>query len=255
MKPANGGMPKKAVAVSILIVPVLAILTTGCTPAPVTLEYIGISCTIITAPDGTRIVSDPYADSPRPEGLGLLPDDLEADVVTVSHSHFDHSNVEAVAGDPQIIQDPGIYQVGMVEITGYESGEGSPYGPSGPNTVFVFQIGDVKIVHMGDGGVMTSPELLAAVENADVIVVNVDGYVFPFDQLAPQMQQINARTVVPGHYSISAEARFNIWATLDEFLESLPPDTVVTRTGSEIQVAPGMPTQVAVLSPLTLEDQ
>ncbi len=238
--------------------PVLLVLIVGCTPvtpAPVTLQYIGVSCTLITAPDGTRIVSDPYAPSPRPTGLGSLPNDLEADAVTISHSHFDHSYVEGVGGEPQIIQAPGSYQVGMVKITGYESGEGSPSGPTGHNTVFVFEIGGVKIVHMGDGGVITSPDLLAAVENADVVIVNVGGYVFPFDQLTVQMRQINARTVIPTHYSISVDARFYIWATLDEFLETLPSDVVVARVGSEIQVTPGMPVQVAVLRPLTLGEQ
>jgi len=266
MKFVNEGMlGMKSAALSTLMISVLPVFIAGCapatpaptatpspTPAPVILQYIGVSCTLITAPDGTRIVSDPYAASPRPTGLGPLPSDLEADVVTVSHSHFDHSNVEGVGGEPQIIQDPGSYQAGMVEITGYESGEGSPSGPTGHNTVFVFEIGEVKIVHMGDGGVITSPDLLAAIENADVIIVNVDGYVLPFDQFMVQMQQINARTIIPSHYSISEDARFNIWATVDEFLETLPSDVVVVREGSEIQVTPGMPEQVAVLTSLTL---
>jgi L-ascorbate metabolism protein UlaG (beta-lactamase superfamily) len=209
---------------------------------------------LITAPDGTRIVSDPYPDR-RPVGLDPLPSDLEADVVTVSHSHFDHNHVEGVGGEPQIIRDPGTYQVGIVGIAGYESGEGSPSGPSGiPNTVFVFQIGDVKIVHMGDAGKLVPPDLLAAVENADVIIVNVDGYVLPFDQFMEQMRQINARTIIPSHYSISADARFYTWATLDEFLETLPPNVVVAREGSQVQVTPGMPKQVTVLAPLALAD-
>jgi len=253
----------KSTALLTLMISVLPVLIVGCapaptatpspTPVPVMLQYIGISCTLITAPDGTRIVSDPYS-ALRPTGLGRLPSDLEADVVTVSHSHFDHSYVEGVGGEPQIIQDPGAYQVGMVKITGYESYEGSPSGPSEiHNTVFVFEIGEVKIVHMGDGGVITPPDLLAAIENTDVIIVNVGGYVLPFDQFMAQMQQINARTIIPSHYSISQDARFYTWATVEEFLETLPPDVVVVREDSEIQVTPGMPEQVAVLAPLTLE--
>ena len=105
---------------------------------------------------------------------------------------------------------------------------------------------------MGDAGILIPPDLLAAVENADVIIVNVDGYVLPFDQFMEQMQQINARTIIPSHYSISADARFYTWATVEEFLETLPSDVVVVREGSEIQVTPGMPEQVAVLAPLAL---
>ena len=236
------------------VVSVLLALTTGCAaePPPVTLQYIGCSCTTITAPDGTRIVNDPYPDR-RPTGLGTLPSDLVADVVTVSHDHFDHCYVEGVGGEPQVFQEPGSYQVGMVQITGYESGEGSPYGPTGPNTVFVFEIGEVKIVHMGDGGVITDPELFAAMQNADIVIVNVDGYVLPFDRFMEQMEAVHARTIIPSHYSITAEERFYTWATVDEFLETLPSDVVVVRVGSEISVTPGMPEQVAVLEPLALE--
>ena len=78
------------------------------------------------------------------------------------------------------------------------------------------------------------PDLLAAIENADVIIVHVGGYVLPFDQFMAQMQQLNARTIIPSHYGISKDARFYSWATVAEFLETLPPDVVVVREGSEI---------------------
>ena len=69
-----------------------------------------------------------------------------------------------------------------------------------------------------------------------------------------QTQQINARTIIPSHYSIIKDARFYSWATVEEFLETLPPDVVVVREDSEIPVAPGMPEQEAVLAPLTLDE-
>ncbi|MFX1411637.1 MAG: MBL fold metallo-hydrolase [Promethearchaeota archaeon] len=225
-------------------------------PVPVTLQFMGNSCTLITAPDGTRIVSDPYSDDPRPPGLRPL-HDLEADAVTVSHVHHDHNNVQAVRGEPQVITEPGTYQVGAVKVTGYESREGSPTGPSSTmrNVVFVFEVGGAKIVHLGDGGPVTEPDILTAIEDVDVILVNIDGYVFPLDQIVPHMQQINARTIIPTHYSIRADAR---WATaetltIDEYLATLPSDVVVVRMGSEIQVTSDMPKQIVALTPLMLD--
>jgi Beta-lactamase superfamily domain len=120
------------------------------TPAPVILQYIGNSCTLMTAPDGTRIVSDPYGEYSHPAGIGPLPDDLEADGVTISHTHPDHNNAQGVKGTPQIITASGTFQVGMVKVTGYGGYEGSPSGPSSnPHTIFVFEVGGVKIVHLG----------------------------------------------------------------------------------------------------------
>jgi L-ascorbate metabolism protein UlaG (beta-lactamase superfamily) len=223
----------------------------------VTIQLFGNACTLITAPDGKRIVSDPYGAPWHPVGLNQLPDDLEADAVTISHEHPDHNYAQAVAGEPQIITEPGTCQIGTIKVTGYASLEGSPSGPSKMrNVVFVFEIGEVKIVHLGDAGVIPEPEVRAAIANADVILVNIDGYVLPLDQLLPEMEELGARTIIPTHFSVLESAR---WATpetltLEEYLDSLPPDVVVVRMGSEIQVTPGMPKQVAGLTYLLLDE-
>lgn len=223
------------------------------TPAFVTLQYIGNACVLITAPDGTRIVSDPYDNYSRPSQLTRLPKDLVADAVTISHAHPDHNNPGAVGGTPQVITEPGTYQVGMVKITGYEGREGSPSGPGDMReNIIVFEIGGVKIVHLGDSGVITRTEVLAGIAHADLILVNIDGYVIPSDQIMPFMRQVNARTIMPVHYSLSETARWAGAPTIDEFLATLPANTQIVRLGSEIQVTPGMPGQVAVLTPSAL---
>lgn len=220
-----------------------------------TIQLLGNACTLITAPDGTRIVSDPYG-SMRPAGLRPLPSNLEADAVTVSHAHPDHNNAQAITGEPQIITEPGMCQIGPIKVAGYASREGSPSGPSEMrNVIFVFEIGEVKIVHLGDAGVIPEPEVRAAIANADAILVNIDGYVLPLDQLLPEMEKLGARTIIPTHFSVSENAR---WATaetltLEEYLDSLPSDIVVTRMNSEIQVTPGMPKQIAGLTYLLLD--
>ncbi len=214
-----------------------------------TIQLLGNACTLLTAPDGARIVSDPY-DRERPPGLRLLPDDLTADAVTVSHIHSDHNNAAAVKGAPQIITEPGVYQVGMIRVTGYASREGSPAGPSElRNVVFVFEVAGAKIVHLGDAGIIAEPEIRAAIANADVILVNIDGYVLPLEQLLPEMEKLHARTIIPTHFSVLENAR---WATaetftLEEYLATLPAGVVMTRMDSEIQVTFGMPKQVAGL--------
>lgn len=223
------------------------------TPAFTTLQYIGNACILITAPDGTRIVSDPYDKYSHPAQLARLPSDLVADAVTISHVHPDHNSPGSVGGTPQIITEPGTYQVGMVKMTGYEGREGSPSGPGTMReNIVVFEIGGVKIVHLGDSGVITQTEVLAGIADADLILVNIDGYVIPSDQIMPFMRQVNARTIMPVHYSLSATARWVGAPTIDEFLESLPADTQVVRLGTEIQVTPGMPDQVVVLTPSAL---
>jgi L-ascorbate metabolism protein UlaG (beta-lactamase superfamily) len=223
------------------------------TTPPVLLDFIGNSCTLLTAADGTRILSDPYHDFNRPPGLEEFPGGINADAVTVSHSHPDHNNAEAIGGSPRLLQDAGVFQVGMVKVTGYEGREGSPSGPSeNPHVVFVFEIGDVKIVHLGDSGPVTQPDVLAAIENADVLLANIDGYVIPPEQLFPFLQRAKVRTFIPTHYSLSTEARWQGAPTAEEFLQTLPPDMAVMKAGSRLEVRPNMLRQVATMIPLAL---
>jgi hypothetical protein len=72
-----------------LIIFIAFILTGGCIAATstptgpiISLQYIGHSCTLIIAPDGTRVINDPYGD--HPEGLASSRP-THCDVVTISH--------------------------------------------------------------------------------------------------------------------------------------------------------------------------
>jgi len=224
-------------------------------PGPTILQYIGHSCTFITAPDGTRIISDPYGD--HPSALASFPDDLAADVVTVSHFHPDHSNVSAVKGKPKIIFNPGSFQVGMVKITGYKGDHGLVNGKSsGENTVFVFEIGEVKIVHLGAAGVVTQSDILAAMENADVIIVDIMGdAAHPLKDELNQSLEGNVRTIIPTHYSFDGHPRYYGSATLDEFLQIVPSDLAIVRRGSALQITANMPKQLVILAPAANENQ
>jgi len=250
----------------VFILVLLTIALSGCaalspsptpTPEPVMLEYVGHSCVRITAPDGTRVVSDPYQTYRAPQEIRKFPTGIEADVLTISHFHPDHANTTDIEGEPQVFYEPGTYQVGEVMIAGYESDHGLLDGsPLRGNTAFVFKIGDVTIVHMGAAGVITQQAILDAIQDADVILVDIRGNVtHPLEEMIEQMAQVSARTVIPTHYSLSEERRFNNAATVDEFLALLPADKPVVRVGTQLRVTPDMPSQVVVLTPLALETQ
>jgi L-ascorbate metabolism protein UlaG (beta-lactamase superfamily) len=167
--------------------------------------------------------------------------------------------VDAVGGEPQVITAAGTYQVGMIKVTGYGSREGSPTGPSDdvPNVIFVFEIAGARIVHLGDAGLVSEADALAGIADADVILVNIDGYVSPLDDILPFMQQINAHTIIPVHFSIYPYARWGTdqTLTLDEYLETLPDDVdIVRKDDGELRVTPDMPDQIAALSPTRLLD-
>ncbi|MGB7538508.1 MAG: MBL fold metallo-hydrolase [Anaerolineales bacterium] len=225
-------------------------------PATVTLEYIGHACFLLTASDGTRIVIDPYQDYSAPREIQMFPKGIAADAVVLTHFHPDHANWKAIAG-ARLISEPGTDSVGIVKLTGYKADHGIFNGaPGGLNTVWVFEIGDIKIVHPGGSAVITQPEILAAMENADVVVTRASGDgAHPVPDIMKQLRELKTRTLIPTHYSISAEYRYTT-LTLDEFLAMLEPDeTIVRMNGSVLEVTAGMPKQVVVLQPSALASQ
>jgi L-ascorbate metabolism protein UlaG (beta-lactamase superfamily) len=225
-------------------------------PVTVTLEYIGHACFLMTAPDGTRIVMDPYKDYTVPREIQKFPTGITADAVVLTHFHPDHSNWQAIAG-ARLISEPGTDAVGIVKLSGYAGDHGIFNGaPAGNNTVWVFEIGGIKIVHMGGAAVVTQPDILAAIKDADVVIMRAGGDgAHPVADIIKQLRELNAHTLIPTHYSISADYRYTT-LTLDEFLALLGPDeTVVRADGSTLDVTAGMPRQMVVLKPSALASQ
>ena len=66
------------------------------------LKYMGHSQFLLEDRYGTRILTDPYDGA-----VGYPMADVRADVVTVSHSHGDHSFVSKVTGQPVVIDREG----------------------------------------------------------------------------------------------------------------------------------------------------
>jgi len=231
---------------------------------PARLQFIGHDCFLLTAGDGTRILMDPYRTAYVPIDISTFPPNLTADLVTMSQLHPDHSGIREVAGNPRGMYQAGVNHIGAVTITGYTTDQayfdGSPAGGSGMTiavTVFVLETGGVKIVHMGAAGVIAQDDILAAIENADVAIIDAMGTdSHPVPEMMAQLRKSHVRTVIPAHNSFHENDRFYGALTVEEFVKMLTPDEMVTRaSGSEITVTPGMPVQVLVLTPSALAAQ
>src|SRR5436190_2050026 len=98
----------------------------------------------------SSVVIDPF----DPNMMGLkLPKDLSADVLLITHAHPDHNNIEAVSGDPVVIEGPGEYEVKGVSVTGIHSYHDSEQGAQrGKNTIYHINFEGINIVHLGDLG-------------------------------------------------------------------------------------------------------
>lgn len=143
-------------------------------------------------------MTDPY-----PPAIGLKLQRLDADVVTVSHEHENH-NYTQVVREAYEIRGPGEYEIAGVSVVGVPTYHDAEKGArSGRNTVYVIEIDDVRVCHLGDLGHKLDDAEAEAVSSPDVLLVPVGGRtVINAAQAAEVVRQLEPRFVVPMHYAI-----------------------------------------------------
>jgi len=181
----------------------------------------GQACFYITASRGkqeqVRILIDPYEDS-----LGLKLSPQEADIVLVTHDHFDHNNVKAVKGDPFVINSPGEYEVKEVFVQGIQTFHDDVEGKErGLNTVYTITAEGITLCHMGDFGQKElTPEQVEKIGQVHVLMIPVGGtYTITGKEAGKIISQIEPAIVVPMHYALP-RLKPKL-ASVDEFLQAM----------------------------------
>ncbi len=192
------------------------------------IKWWGHACFKITASDGTAIITDPYPD------IGYQPITDQADIVTVSHDHFDHNAVDRVGGEPTVIKTAGTHRVKNVEITGVDSVHDDAGGDKrGSNLIFTFTIDDLKIVHLGDQGIVLTESQIEQIGKVDILMLPVGGtYTIDAEQAYEVVQQLNPKAVLPMHYKTEV-LDFDI-AGVEEFTKLFPKDKVKSLAEAEL---------------------
>ncbi|GAG35171.1 unnamed protein product, partial [marine sediment metagenome] len=137
--------------------------------------------------------------------IGLKPPRFQADIVTVSHSHYDHNNVSSLKGDPFVVNDSGEYELKGITIRGINSFHDQKQGEErGLNTIFTIEAEDIRICHLGDlGQKELIGEQLEKLGEIDILIIPVGGiYTIDAEKAANIINQIEPRIVIPMHYKV-----------------------------------------------------
>lgn len=142
---------------------------------------------------------------PFDKKIGLRPPGGKADVVLTTHDHYDHNNTGALSGDPLVISGPGEYDIKGVFIKGLSAYHDTKEGKDrGRVTIYVFEIEEMKICHLGDFGQdLLSEEQLAEIGDIDILMVPVGGtYTIDAEGAQKIANQIEPAIVIPMHYHV-----------------------------------------------------
>lgn len=202
------------------------------------IKWMGLASFLLKSDSGVRIINDPFEPGADPFGYGhelhygRITD--SADVLTVSHDHWDHNKVEAVQGNPQVLREPGETEIKGIKIKGIASLHDDVGGKErGANTIFCLEIDGLKICHLGDLGHQLSKEQLEEVGPVDVLLAPVGG-VFTIDaKTATELARLlKAKIIIPMHYKHD-KCNFPV-AEVDDFLTGKV--NVIQPTASEIEL-------------------
>jgi len=162
------------------------------------ITYLGHSAFRIKTKNHT-IVTDPYNSS-----IGLKFPKTEADLVTVSHDHFDHNDLSGLKDYKKVFNSPGEYEIGGVSVFGIPSFHDNKKGEErGKNTIFVIETEGVTICHLGDLGHLLAEDQIDEIGDVDILLVPVGGtYTISAKEAVDVVQAIDPKIIIPMHYKL-----------------------------------------------------
>lgn len=175
------------------------------------IEWFGHSCFRIN----DSLVIDPFKPGSVP-GYGEL--DLDADKVICTHEHADHSGRECVK------LSGAECELKITEIASWHDDQQGAL--RGTNTIFIVESAGEKLVHLGDLGHFPNNEQLAAISNADYLLIPVGGhYTIDGAMAAKICEAAKPKTIIPMHYRWGEHGYPEI-GKIDDFLNAIKMTTL-----------------------------
>jgi L-ascorbate metabolism protein UlaG (beta-lactamase superfamily) len=187
------------------------------------ITYLGHACFKLKNKDGLTVIMDPF----KTEEVGLPFAKDFADIVTISHAHGDHNNIEAISGPVSrpsifVIDKEGEYEIGGVEITASKTFHDKVEGADrGKNLIVNLRMDGLNILHLGDLGHKLSEAAIEKIGSVDVLMVNVGGVTsLATDEVMDLIKEVQPSYVIPMHFkALGMTEVWNAKHTLQEFLD------------------------------------
>lgn len=211
------------------------------------ITYLGHSSFKIKTTTAT-VVTDPFDSS-----IGLKFPKQEADIVTISHEHNDHSNKKGIKNkDCFFIEAPGEYEIKEVLMRGISTFHDNENGEKrGKNTIYLIQAEGLSICHLGDLGHELSDKVIKEIDMTDVLMIPVGG-IYTIDPVvaAKICKKIEPSIILPMHYKKDGLSEtFADLASLSDFCEKLG---LEAQTEEKLNVREGtLPEEMTVINLLS----
>jgi len=187
------------------------------------IRYLGHAFFTLTLENGTVIAMDPY------DELYQYPQRrIPADIVTMSHHHYDHDGIAAIVSENQSIDTAGSHTFHShgVTITGIPAFHDHHQGAHrGNNLFYVVEAEGLRIGHAGDLGHLPTQEMLKRIGKLDILLLPVGGkYTVDAKEAVQVWQMIQPTVCIPMHYRTQYNPDMPV-TTVDDFLTAAAGET------------------------------
>ncbi|MHA1835814.1 MAG: MBL fold metallo-hydrolase [Candidatus Odinarchaeia archaeon] len=165
----------------------------------VIVKWLGHACFEIKG--DVTVVTDPHDGT----SIGIKPPETKADIVLISHDHYDHRDGLPLVkkDDTEVIESYiGEKEVKGVKIKGIKTYHDLSKGAErGINIVYVFEMNDLRFAHLGDLGHVLGSDTIKEMGEIDILFIPVGGtYTLDHSGATKLYNEIKPKIAIPMHF-------------------------------------------------------
>lgn len=178
------------------------------------------------------VVIDPHDG----RSIGIKPPSASADIVLMTHNHYDHNAVRAIRGKhTDIMAKNGLFDVKGLTIEGLSTYHDYSGGTElGMNTMYLFEMDGMTVCHCGDLGCIPDEDVISRIRGVDFLLIPTgEVCTMCMDDVRHFIELVNPNIIIPMSYRVGGLTL--PLSTIDDFLQMIPEDAV-DYIGNEIDV-------------------
>lgn len=161
------------------------------------ITWLGHASFLLEDSKGRKLLTDPFDST---VGYSLYKG--SADVITISHQHFDHNFIQNINPGAKVIDKVGFFNECDITIQGIPSYHDKNKGAKrGENIIFIIEMEGYKFCHLGDLGHILEEKDIDLIGEVDVLFIPVGGnYTINGEEAAKVAKSIESKLIIPMHY-------------------------------------------------------
>lgn len=201
-------------------------------PPDMIVRWHGHSCFEFRDSDLTVVV-DPHDG----RSIGIKAPTASADVVLMTHNHYDHNASRMIKGNHvDVMAREGLFNVKGLDVEGIPTFHDDCEGAMrGSNMMYKFTMDDISVCHCGDLGCIPDEDALSRIKGIDFLFIPVgEVFTMPLPEVKRFIELVNPTITVPMHYRVGG---LSLPITpLDQFIDMIP-EEAVDYIGNEVDVS------------------